>query len=122
MTCLAVSPDGRIFATGTKGGVVRLWDTSLLGPIGQTCKLAGAVTAVSFDLDGRVLTIRGDDGTIRHWEVPHQKALGFPIRVNHPVRTMAFGGDGRRLLIGTTEGARWWDLTGRMVCASDPGR
>ena len=122
VTCLAVSPDGRIFATGTKGGVVRLWDTSLLGPIGQTCKLAGAVTAVSFDLDGRVLTIRGDDGNIGHWEVPHQKALGFPLRVNHPVRTMAFGGDGRRLLIGTTEGARWWDLTGRMVCASDLGR
>ncbi len=121
VTCLAVSPDGRIFATGTEGGVVRLWDTSLLGPIGQTCKLAGAVTAVGFDPDGRVLAIRGDDGTIRLWEVPHQKALGFPLRVNHPVQTVTFGEDGRRLLIGTTEGARWWDLTGRMVCESGPG-
>ena len=122
MTCLAVAPDGRMFATGTKGGVVRLWDTSLLGPIGQTCKLSGPVTAVSFDLDGQVLTIRGDDGTVRHWAVPHQKALGFPLRVNHPVQSVTFREQGRRVLIGTTEGARWWDLTGQMICASDQGR
>ena len=121
MTSLAVSPDGRVFASGTDGGVIRLWDTSLLGQIGQTCKLAGAVTALAFDPDGRILAIGGDDGTIRLWEVPHQKALGIPLRVNNPVQTLTFGEDGRQLLVGTTEGARWWDLTGQMVCESDQG-
>src|SRR5262249_44312269 len=108
--------------SGTEGGVIRLWDTWLLGPIGQTCKLAGAATALAFDPDGRVLAIGGDDGTIRLWEVPHQKALGAPLRVHHPVQTVTFGADGKRFLIGTTEGARWWDLNGGMVGGSDRGR
>jgi WD40 repeat protein len=99
-----------------------LWDTSLLGPVGQTCKFAGAVTALAFDPDGRVLAIGDDDGTIRLWELPHTKSLGFPLRVNHPVQTVTFGEDGRRLLIGTTEGARWWDLTSGVVRESDQGR
>jgi WD40 repeat protein len=119
VTCLAVSPDGRILASGSKGGVIRLWDTSLLGSIGQTLKIAGAVTALKFAPDGRVLVIEGDDGTTRRWEMPCQKALGFPLRVNHPVQTLAFGEDGRRLLIGTTEGAQWWDLDGRTASESD---
>jgi WD40 repeat protein len=119
---LAVSPDGRVFASGTEGGVVRLWDTSLLGPIGQTIKLAGAVTALAFDPLGRVLAVGEEDGTIRLWELPRQKALGLPLRVNNPVQSVTFGEDGRRLLIGTTEGARWWDLTGRKPGESDHGR
>ncbi len=122
VACLAVSPDGRVFASATQGGLIRLWDTSLLGPIGQTCKLAGAVTALAFDPEGRVLAVGRDDGTIRLWEVPDQKALGFPLRVNHPVQSVTFGEDPRRLLIATTEGARWWDLTGKIVCESDRGR
>ena len=98
-------------------------DTSLLGPIGQTWKLAAR-------RHGRRVRPRrpgspatgGDDGTIRLRELPHQKALGFPVRVDHPVQTVTFGEDGRRLLIGTTKEARWWDLTGRKVGESDQGR
>jgi WD40 repeat protein len=120
--CLAVSPDGRVFASGTEGGVVRLWDASLLGQIGQTCKLAGAVTSLAFAPDGRALAIGGDDGRIRLREVPHQKALSVPLRVDHPVQTVAFAEDGRRLLIGTSEGARSWDLTSQTACAADQSR
>jgi WD40 repeat protein len=122
VTSLAVAPDGRVFASGTEGGVVRLWDTSLLGQLGQTFKLVGAVTSLAFAPDGRVLAIGEDDGTIRLWEVPRPKAVGPPLRVGDPVQTVTFGADGGRLLIGTAEGARWWDLTGRMVGESDHGR
>jgi WD40 repeat protein len=111
VNCLAVSRDGRVFASGTKAGVIRVWDTSLFGPIGQTGKLADAVTALAFDPDGRVLAVGGDDGTIRLQELPHTKALGFPLRVHHPVQSVTFGEGGRRLLIGTTTETRWWDFT-----------
>jgi WD40 repeat protein len=72
----------------------------LLGPIGPTCKLAGAVTALAFAPDGRVLAIGRDDGSIRLWELPHPKALGLPLRVDHLVQTVTFREDGTRLLIG----------------------
>ena len=122
---MAVSPGlvVRLRLTGPKAGSSACGITSLLGPIGQTCKLAGAVTALDVR-PRRPESWRsgGDDGTIRLWEVPHGKSLGFPLRVNHPVQTVTFGADDRRLLIGTTEGARWWDLTGRMVCEPDQRR
>jgi WD40 repeat protein/tRNA A-37 threonylcarbamoyl transferase component Bud32 len=119
---LAASPDGRVLASGTEAGVVRLWDTSLLGQIGQTCKFAGAITALAFDRRGRVVAIGGQDGTIQLREVPRQKALGPPLRVERPVQTLTFGEGGRRLLIGTAEGSHWWDLTAGMSCNSGCGR
>jgi WD40 repeat protein len=111
-----------VFASGTEGGVLRLWDTSLLHPIGQTCKFAGAVTSLAFDHDGRMLAIGGDDGSIRLLELPCAKSLGFPLRVDHPVQSMTFADDGRRLLIGTTEGAQWWDMTSGLAGEIDEGR
>jgi WD40 repeat protein/predicted Ser/Thr protein kinase len=113
---LAVSPDGRVFASGTEGGVVRLWDTSSLAQIGQTCKFSGAVTAIAFGPDGRLLAIGEEDGTIRLSELPRQKALGFPLPVNDPVLTMTFDRTGERVLVGTTEGVRWWDLSRKAGC------
>ena len=117
---LAVSADGRLLASGTEGGVVRLWDTSLFGQIGQTCKFAAAVTALAFDPRGRVLAIGGEDGTIRLREVPRRKALGEPLRVGHPVRTLTFVDGGRRLLVGTAEGSRCWNSSD--LEAGTPGR
>ena len=75
---LSVSPDGRVLASGIEAGVVRLWDTSLLGQIGQTHKFAVAVTALAFDPRGRVMAIGGEDGTIRLREVPRPKVVGPP--------------------------------------------
>jgi WD40 repeat protein/predicted Ser/Thr protein kinase len=117
---LAVSPDGRVLASGTEGGVVRFWDTSLLGQIGQTSKFADAVTALAFDPSGRVVAIGGEDGTIRLQEVPCPKALGPPLRVDHPVQSLTYEDGGRRLLIVTAEGSRSWDLTGRTGIGATP--
>ena len=122
VSSLAVSPDGRVYASGTESGVIRLWDTSLLGPIGQTIKLAGAVTALAFDPDGRVLAIGSDDGTIRLREIPYSKAVGFPLQFNDAVQTLTFQEDGRRLLIGTAAGARALELTGSTVEQSNQHR
>jgi WD40 repeat protein len=94
----------------------------LLGQIGQTHKLAGAVTALAFAPYGRTLQMVGDDGIIQLWEVPHQKAIGFPVRVNGPVQSVTFGADGRQVLIGTALGARWWELASRKVCNSEQSR
>jgi WD40 repeat protein len=90
----------------------------LLGQIGQTCKFAGAITALAFDPRGRVMAIGGQDGAIQFREVPRKKALGTPLRLDRPVQTLAYGDGGRRLLIGTAEGSHWWDLTARMPCNS----
>ncbi len=108
---------------GTEGGVIRLWDILAPGTIGQTCKLAvPSAAAPEFDPDSRVLNDQGTTAPFDPRRCPAGRPLGFPLRVNDPVQTVAFGKDGRRLLIGTTEGPRRWDLTGRPVCKSHQGR
>jgi WD40 repeat protein len=109
VTALAVSPNGRTFATGTAGGVLRLWDTTWLGQTGQTDELVVAVTGLAFHPDGHTLAVGQDDGTVRLLDVPRPKAVGPPLRIGSAVHQVAFSPDGRRLLTGSSKGAQWWD-------------
>jgi len=113
VTSLAVSADGRVFASGTEAGVIRVWDATMLGQLGQTIKLSGAVGSLAFDPGSTTLAMGGDDGLIRLYEVSRGQVLGPALRVDDPVQAMAFGTDGMRLLIGSAVGMRWWDLTNR---------
>ena len=72
---LAISSNGRTFASGGIDGAVRLWQLSngklvhsftrrLLVRTGH----AAAVTALAFHPDGRALYSASDDGTIKEWD------------------------------------------------------
>jgi WD40 repeat protein/tRNA A-37 threonylcarbamoyl transferase component Bud32 len=122
VTCLTTSLDGRIFASGTEGGIVRVWDMLTLGPIGQTCKLSGAATAIAVDTRARIMSTGEDDGTIRMWKLPSPKTIGFPFGIDRPVQTLTFDKLGRRILIGTSQGVQRWDLTETVAAASDRRR
>ncbi|HEV7252745.1 MAG TPA: caspase family protein [Mesorhizobium sp.] len=65
----AISPDEKVFVTGSKDGMVRLWDT-------ETGKAAGAFKAygtescaVGFSPDGKQVMARAVDATVRVWDV-----------------------------------------------------
>jgi eukaryotic-like serine/threonine-protein kinase len=110
VTSLAVSSNGKTFATGTAGGVLRFWDTSCLGQTGATCELVVSVTGLAFHPDGRLLAVGQDDGTVRLLEIPEPKAIGPDLRIGSAVHTVLFSGDGKRLLTGSSKGAQWWEL------------
>ncbi|WP_422927114.1 WD40 repeat domain-containing serine/threonine protein kinase [Singulisphaera sp. PoT] len=111
---LATSPDGRIFATGTAWGVVRLWDAAQLGQVGPTFKFASAATALAFLPDGKGLAVGLDDGSIEIWDIPTPQSIGAPLAMNSPIHSVFFGGDGSSLLACGADGARWWNVdTGR---------
>ncbi len=75
---LAYEPHQQLFATGDRGGMVRLWS---LDPPKLVRELkgheAGDVDCVLFTPDGEKLLSAGDDNTIRLWRV----AVGEPIGV-----------------------------------------
>jgi WD40 repeat protein len=72
---IAWSPDGRLLATPSRDGTVRLWD----GETGQHLHTVKAhpelVRAAAFDRTGKVLATGGDDGSVRLWRVGSWRPL-----------------------------------------------
>ncbi|MFD7631011.1 AAA family ATPase [Streptomyces sp. NPDC059851] len=117
---LAFSPDGRLMATGTADGVLRLWNTADpargITPAGELRGHQSDVRALSFGPDGRILVSGGADNTVRLWDVAGRAPVGGPLTGHTmPVGTVAVAPDGHTLVTGG------WDNTVR-VWETDPAR
>jgi WD40 repeat protein/transcriptional regulator with XRE-family HTH domain len=108
---LAFSPDGRTLASGSWGGVLKLWDvesSSLL----WSGRHAGHIHSVAFSPDGAVVASSGDDATIRLWDRhsgKEQQILPHPGPVSGA--GVPWSPDGALLVSGDEEGTiRLWEV------------
>jgi WD40 repeat protein len=105
----ALSPDGRMFAAGTKNGTIHVWASTgkeLHGLKGHT----EAAGMVAFSPDGRLLASGGWDQTIRLWDTASGKELRTIPKQRSVIEALAFTPDGRTLVAGGQDyQIRLWD-------------
>src|SRR5690242_384389 len=70
---VALSPDGRLFASGGSGGVFRLWGVGTGEERAAHKADRQAITSVAFSPDGRAVASAGVDKAVRLWEVASGK-------------------------------------------------
>ena len=100
-TSVAFSPDGNIIASGSRDGIVTLWDVETQRSIAT---FNGA--SVAFSPNGRILAMAG--GNIHLWDVSTQKSIATLSRA---ASVLAFSPDGSMLASGSYDGEiTLWDV------------
>lgn len=116
----ALSPDGRVLATGGTGAAVRLWDVATGRVRAVLPGRTDVVVSLAFSPDGRTLAAAGADGRLRLWDAvtgAHRAVL------TDMASAVAFSPDGRTLAAGHDTGTvRLWDLATRTVRTTLSGR
>jgi WD40 repeat protein len=105
VTALAISPDGKQWATGATDGSVKVWraDSAKLA-LTMAAAHPGGVRAVQFSPDGKVLASAGADKAVKLWD-PAAVAKPVPTTTltghEGPVNAVGFSPDGKLLAAGT---------------------
>jgi len=122
VVCIAISPDGRLVASGGVDGRVQMFDAGTGDRIGAPWEAhARAVTAIGFTPNGSLVASGGADGTLRVWDAQTGRALTLMLAGHTgPVLGVAFDTvRGRLLSFGRDSKLKRWNIAS--LLGVDPG-
>lgn len=140
---LAISPDGRMLASGGYDQRIRLWDTATGKEIEALKGHNGAINGIAFRPDGKVLASASADRTVKLWALPRSATIASTYTIADPVLKMwvwpkdarldtlsqptkeqsavVFSTDGKKLLAaGSDNRIRVWSISADAKEGSNP--
>ena len=121
-----ISPDGSWIATGSRDGIVRIWNRTSDRPVRELPRELGPVNCVRFSPDGELLAVATGD-----WLAPESGRIALvefhageervSMNWNSPAAAVAFRADGESLISGDWHGrvARWRVSSGELLGLSE---
>ena len=109
---LAVSPDGKLIATGAYDQKIRLWDAASGKDIALLKGHNGAVNGLSFRPDGKVIASASADRTVKLWSIPTGQRLDTLSQPTKEQTSVVFSVDGKTLFgAGGDNRIRVWAIS-----------
>jgi len=113
-TAAAVAPDGQTIATGSRSGLVCLWDAGTREIRTSFHAHAQAITAIGYTPDNSILVTASADRTAKLWEPVSGKLIATLAGHTHHVLALAFAADGQTIATaGGDQIIKLWNLEGK---------
>ncbi|NET24110.1 tetratricopeptide repeat protein [Okeania sp. SIO1I7] len=100
VSCLAISPDGQILASGSYDDTVKLWQLSTGAEISTFTEHSDDVESVVFHPDGEILASGSYDRTIKLWQLSTGKKIRTLRGHSNDIESLAFSPNGQILASG----------------------
>ena len=111
VSSVAFSPDGRTLVSGSKNGIIRLWDTQTSILRQSLTGHTGSVSSVVFSSDGTSLASGSSDNTIRLWDAQTGELQNTLKGHTNGILSVVFGPNGKTLASGGEDNTlRLWDV------------
>ena len=114
---IAISPDGKMLATGGRSDQVVLWELGTGKEIREIPSHGGNIIGVAFSPDGKTLAFGGcTDKQIHLWDIANEKETRAFQVDRQRLLSMAMAPDGKTLLSGGDGPLGLWDVsTGQAI-------
>ncbi|WP_157210705.1 c-type cytochrome domain-containing protein [Verrucomicrobium spinosum] len=113
---MAISPDGKLLATGSYDQKIKLWDLSTGAEVRALTGHNSGVFGLAFRPDGKVLASASADRTVKLWEVATGRRLDTFSQPLKEQTAVAFSPDGRLLAAGGADNRlRVWKVSAEAV-------
>ncbi len=112
VSCLAISPDGQILASGSYDDTIKLWQLSTGEEIATLVGHSDDVESVAFHPDGEILASGSYDRTIKLWQLSTGKNIRTLSGNSEDIESVAFSPNGQILASGGDDNTiKLWQLT-----------
>ena len=112
LKAIAISPDGKLLASGSTSKVVTVWDFETGALLHTLQGHTEAVNSVNFSADSKLLASGADDVLAKVWDVATGENLHTLTGHVHRVMSVEFSADGSFLASGSAGGqVKVWDAT-----------